>query len=172
MKSKSKLRLETERLLLVPMTFSFVSKLLNNDSSAYEEFGIKPINEWPNKDTLDILPIIKEKLSVLPEPDGFGAWLFIDRADNIVIGDGGFKGPPGENHKIDIGYGIIEGRQRQGYAFEAVTALIKWGFSQDNVRKITANCLISNAPSHGLLLKAGMKEISRDDEYIYFELLK
>ena len=170
MNADRQLKLETERLELIPMTFSFVSGLLNKDLTVYREFDINPTEEWPNKDTMDIMPIIKEKLSALPGPDGFGAWLFIDKADRMVVGDGGFKGAPGDSHKIDIGYGIIESRQRRGYAYEAVNALIKWGFSQDNVMKITANCLIDNQPSHNLLLKLGMKEISRNHEYIYFEL--
>jgi len=162
--------LETERLLLVPMTFEFVSKILENDISAYEDIDIEPTPEWPNMDTREILPIIKEKLSSQPIPDGFGPWLFIDKRDKCIIGDGGFKGSPNSKGEIDLGYGIIESKRRQGYTFEAVTSLIKWGISQENVKVITADCLKDNTASRNLLRKLGMAEIKQDDRLIYFAL--
>jgi len=97
--------------------------------------------------------------------------VFIDKVDNIIIGDGGFKGPPDDNSRIDLGYGIINSKRRQGYALEAVIALIKWGFSQKNVKLITADCLKSNIPSINLLTKIGMSEIRQDNESIYFQLI-
>jgi len=170
MKSNHNLIIETERLLIVPMTFNFVSKVLNNDITAYNEFNIKPADEWPNLDTREILPIIRDKLSVQCVPSGFNAWLFIDKSDSSIVGDGGFKGPPDDNGEIDIGYGIIESRRRQGYALEAVTALIKWGLSRDNVKAITADCLKGNTASLKILKKSGMTEIKQDEEKFYFKM--
>lgn len=170
MKLKQHLFIETQRLLIVPMTFEFVSKILDDDITVYKEFGIKPIDEWPNIDIREIMPILKDKLSSKPIPDGFEAWLFVDKSDNSIVGDGGFKGPPDENGVIDIGYGIIESRRRQGFAYEAVTALIKWGFSHNNVKAITADCLKNNTASINLLKKLGMVEIRQEDELIYFAL--
>lgn len=162
--------IETERLLLFPMTFQFISKMINNDITAYEEFGIKPIDEWPSMDIKKILPIIKDKLSSQPVPDGFGPWLFVDKLNNRIVGDGGFKGIPNKNGEIDLGYGIIESRRRQGYGFEAVTSLINWGLSQNNVKVITADCLKNNLASSNLLRKSGMVELKQDNELIYFAL--
>lgn len=169
---KQEMKIETERLVLMPMTYSFVSKVMDNDASAFEEMGVRPAGGWPNNDIIEILPKIKEKLSLQPQPNGFGAWLFIEKSGNSIIGDGGFKDAPDGEGKIDIGYGTIESKRRQGYTYEAVTALIKWGFSRDNVKVITANCLKSNAASNGLLQKLGMTEIKQDEEYIYFKLDK
>lgn len=80
MKIPQQLIIETERLLIVPMTFHFVSKILNDDITAYEEYGITPVDTWPNLDTREIMPIIKDKLSSQSIPDGFGAWLFVDKS--------------------------------------------------------------------------------------------
>lgn len=33
----------------------------------------------------------------------------MDKSDNSIVGDGGFKGTPNDNGVIEIGYGIIEG---------------------------------------------------------------
>lgn len=170
MKINQQLKIETERLVITPITTNFASKILNDDITAYDELGINQIDEWPNQEIREILPIIRNKLSLQPNPDGFEAWLFIDKSENIIIGDGGFKGAPDKNCKIDIGYGVISSKRRQGYAFEAVTALLKWGFSQDNVKAITADCQKNNTTSRKLLLKVGMSEIKQDDELVYFEI--
>lgn len=170
MKINQQLIIETKRLLIVPINFQFVSKILNDDITVYMEFDIKPVDDWPNIEIKEIMPIIKEKLSSQSAPDGFGAWLFIDKLENSIIGDGGFKGAPDDNGAIDIGYGIIERKRRQGFAYEAATALIKWGFSNSNVKVITADCLRDNTASLNLLRKMGMVEIRQDDELIYFAM--
>ncbi len=136
--------IETERLLIIPMTFELSSKTINNDNYIYEELNIKQVDEWPGKDIKDILPIINNKLSLQSVPDGFDVWLFIDKQYNTIVGDGGFKGTPNNKGEIDLGYNIIESKRRQGYGFEAVSALIKWGLSQKDVKAITANCLKDN----------------------------
>ena len=167
----NEVKLETGRLIIIPMTYEFVSKIINQDLSAYKELNVFPNDEWPNIDTKEVLPLFKKKLSK-EKPDGYGVWLFIDKETKTIIGDGGYKDIPNTDGEIDIGYGIIESRWRKGYAFEAVTKLIDWGFSNKNVKKITANCLLNNIASTCLLNKLGMKEIKKDDKYKYFELEK
>lgn len=164
------LLIETDRLFLVPMTYSFVSRILDRDITAYDEFDINPNPEWPNLDTKEIMPILKDTLSSLPKPDGFGAWLFIDKSSRCIIGDGGFKGIPNTKGEIDLGYGTVESKRRQGYTYEAVSALIKWAFSQSSVKVITADCLKNNTASFNLLRKLGMSQIRQDDKLIYFSM--
>lgn len=170
MKSNEQFIIETERLNIIPMTYSFVSKILENDATAYDEFRIKKVNEWPSVDIKEFMTIIKDKLSSQSVPDGFGPWLFINKSDRSIVGDGGFKDAPNNKGEIDIGYCIIESKRRKGYAYEAATALIKWGLSQDNVVAITADCLKDNVISRNLLRKLGMLQVNEDDEYIYYVL--
>lgn len=167
-KLKYHLYIETKRLFLIPMTLQFVSKIMNNDISAYDDFGIKYNPEWPNQDTKDILPTIYEKISSNLIRDGFGTWIFIDKESKFIIGDGGFKEAPNEKGEIDLGYGVIDSKRKQGYTYEAVTALLNWAFAQSNVNVITADCLKTNIASLSLLKKLGMQEIKQDNEMIYF----
>jgi len=81
----------------------------------------------------------------------------------LIIGHGGFKGEPDEKGQIDIGYGLMKSERRKGYGYEAVKALVKLGFEQENVRKIIADCLIDNIGSIRILEKVGMSEVKRDD---------
>ncbi|NLD50700.1 MAG: GNAT family N-acetyltransferase, partial [Clostridiaceae bacterium] len=95
---------------------------------------------------------------------------FIEKADRSIVGDGGFKGDPNENGEIDIGYGIVKSKRRKGYGFEAVSELIRWGFTNSNVRCITADCLNDNEASIKLLEKLGMKKTKVVENLSYFIL--
>ncbi len=165
--------LETERLRLIPMSLEFVSGIINNDSTVYFDFDVKKTDEWPEKaDIKDILTLIHDSLSRKSVPDGFDAWLFVNKEDNCIIGDGGFKGSPDEEGHIDIGYAIIESQRNRGLAFEAVSALLHWGLRQKEVKAITADCLDNNFPSIKLLSKLGMKEVKRADGMIFYMICK
>lgn len=162
--------LETNRLLLIPMTIDFIDALLSGDQRAYALFDIQPSEEWPSNDIFDVLPMIRESLLPKKEPNGFDAWIFIDKAGRNIVGDGGFKGDPNENGEIDIGYGIVPAQMRKGYAFEAASELIRWGFTNSNVKSITANCLNENEASEKLLEKLGFKKTKVVEDFTYFIL--
>ena len=168
-----KLYIETERLRIVPMTYDFVKKLLDNDASAYEVLGAVKTETWPEKaDIWDVLPMMASGLNKSPVPDGFnGAWLFINKTDNSVVGDGGYKGLPDENGVIDFGYGIVETQRQKGFGFEAVSALCKWGLAQPDVKGLSADCLENNMPSIKLLKKLGLQEVERKGGMIFFKTL-
>jgi len=164
--------LETNRLLLLPMTIDFIDGLISGDKKAYSLLNIKPSEEWPSEEIFSFLPMIKKSLLQKKEPTGFDSWIFIDKYDLCIVGDGGFKGEPNENGGIDLGYGIVKSKRRNGYAFEAVSELIRWAFSKPNVKYITADCLNENEPSIKLLEKLGMKKIKIEDGLSYFILKK
>ena len=135
--------LETERLLLIPMSYDFVSRIIQDDSTVYLDLGLKKVDEW----------------------------LFVNKVDMSIVGDGGFKGNPDEEGNIDLGYAIIESQRQMGLAYEAASALLNWGLSQAGVNAVTADCLQDNVPSVKILSKLGMEEVKREDGMIYFRIL-
>ena len=89
-----------------------------------------------------------------------------------IIGDLGFKGFNYEKRNIDIGYGIIKEERGNGYTEEATKALIKWAFTKDIVREITARCLIDNISSIKLLKKLNFDVTKNNNEMIHWSLQK
>jgi len=63
-----------------------------------------------------------------------------------------------ESQIAEIGYRLASRYQGQGYAFEAASALLDYGFSQLNLHKITALCVAENTASWRLMEKLGMKK--------------
>lgn len=164
--------INTKRLILVPLTLELTKSLMLGQNEELEKLGIKQNEKWPTEDTYDILPIIAESLEQTKVPTGFETWMIIRNDNNQVIGDIGFHGKPDENGEVEVGYGLVEDERKKGFGFEALEAIMTWAISQSNVKIIKADCLIDNIPSARLLEKVGLKEINRDEELIYWELIK
>jgi ribosomal-protein-alanine N-acetyltransferase len=162
--------IDTERLVIIPMSYSLMCSVLENKYEALTELGIRRHTDWPRQDTLDILNFLKDSLDCDNEVSGFDIWMIVKKEDMTIIGDAGFKGLPDEDGNIDIGFGLVDDEQRKGYGYEAANALINLAFSQDGVRRIKADCLINNYGSKRVLEKCKMREVSRDNESIYWEL--
>lgn len=158
----------TDRLVLVPMTLEMASSALEGTYEAFEKAGLSMVSGWPQQDTIDILPIIKERLESPEEQEGFCSWLFVRKDDMAIVGDGGYKNSPGENGIVEIGYGILEGERRKGYCYEAVNALINWAFLIENIKIVIADCLTDNIGSARVLQKCGMKETGTWDGLIHW----
>lgn len=149
------MELQTQRLKLIPCTENTVSTISG------DEFKIGPhiefhISELKNDPTLY----------------GWGVWLVIDKFDNKVIGDIGFKGKPNAENAVEVGYGIVPSAQNNGFATEAVRAIIDWAFSHEEVNKIIAECLDDNTPSIKVLQKLNMKHIGNVDNMMKWELIR
>jgi ribosomal-protein-alanine N-acetyltransferase len=165
-------QLQTERLLLIPFTTQICKNLINDDFSDLNSIGLKRGKSWPDDDVLETLPKISYNLSLVEAPTGFESWMIIKIDTLEIIGDLGFKGFNYEKENIDIGYGIIKEERGKGYAEEASKALIKWAFTVDVVKEITARCLIDNTSSIKLLKKLNFDITKNDNKMIHWSLQK
>ncbi len=85
--------------------------------------------------------------------DWYAIWM-IEKKDGTHIGDLCFKGLR-EDGIAEIGYGILEAFQGQGYATEAVRAVCRWAFGHAEVSSIEAETDAGNAASQRVLQKCG-----------------
>lgn len=83
----------------------------------------------------------------------YAIWMVI-RHDGVQVGDLSFKGL-NEDGSVEIGYGINDEFQGQGYATEAVTAAVNWALQQDRVLRVEAETEPDNAASQHVLAKSG-----------------
>ena len=87
--------------------------------------------------------------------DWYAMWM-IEKTDGTHIGDLCFKGLR-EDGIAEIGYGILEAFQGQGYATEAVRAACRWAFLHPDVRSLEAETDAENAASQRVLEKCGFR---------------
>lgn len=162
----------TNRLELVPVTLVIIQSLSEGSNEELKKIGIKPNAQWPTEDTKDILPIIYESLVKSKIPSGFEFWMIVNRDTMQVIGDIGFHGKPNDQGIVEVGFGLVEKERGKGFGFEALEAIMDWLSDQESVKVIKADCLINNIPSQRILQKVHMKEINRDQDFIYWEFVK
>ncbi|GED70750.1 N-acetyltransferase [Brevibacillus reuszeri] len=165
-------RIQTNRLLLLPFTKTMATSILQGDDEELVKMGLSFGDGFPDEDTLETIPKIVAALDLVDEPTGFESWMIIRKDTLSIIGDAGFKGRPNEAGEVDIGYGIVASARKKGYGIEAAQGLVDWAFSQPEVNKITARCLLANIDSAKVLEKMDFKEVGRDDEMIYWALVK
>ncbi|MBQ7567799.1 GNAT family N-acetyltransferase [bacterium] len=101
----------------------------------------------------------------------YAAWL-IELKDGTHIGDLCFKGLK-DDGTAEIGYGIMEEYQGQGYATEAVEAALDWAFQNPLATAIEAETEPDNLASQRVLAKCGFATTgTRGEEGPRFRLLK
>lgn len=165
-------KLVSERLTLIPFTKQICNNIINENYSDLAILELTKGKGWPDDDILETLPKIIVNLTRVELPTGFESWMIIKKGSREIIGDIGFKGFNYYKASIDIGYGIIKEERRNGYASEAVDAIINWAFSNKIVKEITARCLLNNHVSSNLLHKFNFKQIRQDDTMIYWSLTR
>jgi ribosomal-protein-alanine N-acetyltransferase len=148
-------RLDTGRLLLVPLDLNYLLLYKKQDGSIEKELGTYPTKQLLTEEMKLILErSVIPFLMIYPNDTLFGTlWVIIDKVQNIVVGDIGFKGTPDVNGIIEVGYSTNSMFQNRGYMTEALALISKWAFTQPNVFTILAETDKINLPSQKVLVK-------------------
>ncbi|TFF92838.1 MAG: N-acetyltransferase [Promethearchaeota archaeon] len=92
------------------------------------------------------------------------------KRDKKPIGDCGFNKIEWVDRRGDIGLGIGEPKYwNQGIASEAVSLLLKYGFKELNLNKITANVFSPNIGSWKCAERVGMKREAKLSKHAYID---
>jgi ribosomal-protein-alanine N-acetyltransferase len=155
--------IETDRLLLRPITAATAAALVANHGAATELLGAVIPAEWPHPNLIDFLPQLAAVGDAL-QP--FGALAIVERATNEVVGDIGFHGRPDTEGRVEVGYSIVPSRRRRGYAAESLAGLVAWTRRQPGVTAVTARCEPTNVGSIRTLEGGGFDRVGERDGLI------
>jgi len=159
----SKTELYTPRLRLIPVSPAIVRAFFNDREELSRILGAVIPLDWP------VDPVIMEILKRRPDDTGAFDWadyIYIHKQEKKVIGDGGFKGPPDTDGRVEIGYAIIPEYRNKGLATEGALALAEWAFSNVGVSKVCAETSVNGTASMRVVQKLGMQKCGarHDDE--------
>lgn len=153
----------TARLILRPIPLRAAAALPADRATAAETIGAELSPEWPLPDLLDLLAL---HASAGSWQRRHGIHAIVEQATNTVVGDIGFHGPPDATGTVEIGYSVVPGRRRRGYATEAATALTAWALRQPRIHHVVARCEAGNEPSIRTLERAGFERTGERDGVI------
>jgi len=86
--------------------------------------------------------------------------LFVSSVQGVVVGSGGFKGPPTDG-AVEIGYNVAASARGQGFATQAVRQLVQWAFETPDVLGVYAETAVDNPASRRVIEKAGFTQVGR-----------
>ncbi|MFG2641514.1 GNAT family N-acetyltransferase [Streptomyces sp. NPDC048370] len=103
------------------------------------------------------------------DPGVFGAYEIRRRADRVAVGGIGFHGPPDEGRFVTVGYGLVPGVRGQGYATEALRALLQLARAQ-GIAGAKGDADLGNVASQRVMEAAGMRYAGEDEHVRYYQL--
>ena len=101
----------------------------------------------------------------LPAQPGWTARLMVAQAGSTVIGSIGFHGPPALVGRAEIGYTVFPAWRRQGYAIEAVGALIGWAAGQ-RVPSVFLSISPTNLASLAIARRLGFRQVGEQQDEV------
>ncbi|MFI6002018.1 GNAT family N-acetyltransferase [Streptomyces sp. NPDC051366] len=99
----------------------------------------------------------------------------VSEPDGAVVGDAGFHGPPDEAGMVEVGFTVVPGYRRQGYARAMLTALLARAAAEPGVRTVRARIRSDNDASLATIAGFGFTRVGeqgneRDGLVIVFEV--
>lgn len=90
--------------------------------------------------------------------------LAVLRATGEVVGLVNFHARPDERGMVEIGYSVLPGHRRRGYAREMADVMWTYAASHPDVRWLRATVRPDNAPSRAIVESAGLVHVGEQDD--------
>ncbi|WP_062545251.1 GNAT family N-acetyltransferase [Rufibacter tibetensis] len=149
--------IETERLIVQPLTLTQLKLYVANDGSLEKSLGVGYTPKEIEEDLADALE--NYFLRLLPlhldQFHFYTLWAIILKDKNLLAGDLCFKGEPDENGEVEIGYGTYSEFQRLGIMKEAIAGLLKWCHDRHDISTVIAETETGNNASEKILERNG-----------------
>ena len=156
--------IETERLELIPLTprqlrlwIEDIKTLEKEISSVYRA---EPMEGF-------FLEIVRGQIIITEEdPDHYlwhSFWLIVRKEDRSIIGSADFKDVPDLHGEVEIGYGLGEAFEHNGYMTETVKAMCNWVFAQPGVNAVIAETEKDGLASQRILIRCGFEKYNEED---------
>ena len=150
----TRLILQTERLVLRPFehTDAPAFHAYMSDPDAMRLTSMLPISLELAQEIVD--RIVASQVGTAAPPTSFAIAL---QSGGPLIGNCRLGRDEDEREVADVAYFLNPRHWRQGYATEAVRALIDYGFERLGLRRVYAVCVPENVASRRVMEKVGMR---------------
>lgn len=140
------------RIRLIPATPTHLSAFLRHPAELAAILGSSIPEGWPQFP--EAVPFTLEALRARPEEARWWMYFFLDDATGLLVGSGGYAGPPADR-SVEIGYEIAPAHRRRGFASAAASRLVEAAFATSDVDRVVAHTLAGDPASAGVLEAVG-----------------
>lgn len=153
--------LETQRLILRRLTTDDFDDLyrMNSDRAV-----MKYVGDGSIRTREQMLQEMEMLISHYIRKPGLGVWAVVLKESHEFIGASGLVYYD-NTAEIEVGYRFLKEHWNKGYATEAASALLTYGFETLGLKKIVSSAHIHNRASTRVMEKIGMRYI--DDRFHY-----
>lgn len=165
------IRLETERLMIFPITPE-QHRLWVEDLPALERELGRPYRGIPlaREDLEDARWQLEEAEADRGRFQYHTAWFLVHKELDVIIGTAHFRGAPDDRGEVEIRYSMGKPHRGKGYMTEAVEAMCRWALAQPEVEHITAETdFMMGRASQRILERLGFRKY-RDEEIVWWRL--
>lgn len=155
---KEEKTLETERLILRPLTVNDAEEAFKNWTSDDEVSKYVRWSTHKNVEETKEYILLEEKRR---KTEGCFNWGIVIKDSNELIGAiGAF---PSEDGRYEIGYNIAKKHWNNGYTTEAVKEVLKYLATEEKIHKFRCAHAVLNPASGAVMRKAGFKYVKDED---------
>jgi [ribosomal protein S5]-alanine N-acetyltransferase len=156
----------TPRLELTPLQANAIQALLSGDAKLLTRLTRAAFPEpvGPPPYMAESLPVVRARLEQAPDEARWWNWLVVNQIDGVAVGSVAFGGQPDHDGAVLIGYAMYPGHEGQGYATEAVRAMMEWAFAQPGVTTVRALAPVWNTPAVHVAEKVGMRPVASNED--------
>ena len=164
--------IETQRLILKPLTYNQLVKYIQCDNSLERELSLSDTNRTISKELKEVIEqVILPNVKKSEENYLFSTlWIAISKEEQEIVGDISIYGVPNEEGAIEIGYGTHEKFQNKGFMTEIVKGIVDWSKTQISVKVIIASTDKTNTASSKVLSKNGFVKTEGTEDMLQWKL--
>ena len=162
---------ETDRLKIMPLSYKQLIKYLNANNILEHELGLASSERFVSAEVKNMIQNFALPRIRKANADNYlfcTFWIVIDKLNNSIVAELGFKGAPNDKGEIEIGYGTMPDQQGKGYMTEAVSAMIKWASQRKDVRYVLAETNKNNTASIRIVQKNHFEQYDKKGEMLWW----
>lgn len=151
--------IHTPRLQLLTCELVHLAAIVRNPVSLGGLLDATIPDGWPAYPDAFAHALALLKKEPLRSSSGWWLYLFVNPAQNILVGCGGFKEAPDADAVVEVGCEVAPALRRRGFATEALGGLINYACTRPEVGAIDAYSQAERGAQSGMLRAVGMKRI-------------
>jgi ribosomal-protein-alanine N-acetyltransferase len=149
--------IDAPRLTLRPIDAETARALLDGRAPA----GIVLADDYPSEFSIEVMDLVAGPRAA-EGVEQFGPFFVVRKSDGAAIGEiGAALNVADDRATAQIGYSLVPSSWGQGYATEALRALVDELLAGGQVRRVFGETMVDHPASRRVMEKAGMRESGR-----------